>query len=92
MGRKQIDDDLMEELETQLLMADVGIEATTEIIDRLTDRVSRKELKEPQALYRALQEELAAMLEPVTRPLTLPVPLRRIVTGVGRSSSLGSRA
>lgn len=96
MGRKQIDDDLMEELETQLLMADVGIEATTEIIDRLTDRVSRKELKEPQALYRALQEELAAMLEPVTRPLTLPpkgegpfVILVVGVNGVGKTTTIG---
>ncbi|PRY70816.1 signal recognition particle-docking protein FtsY [Halomonas ventosae] len=96
MGRKQIDDDLMEELETQLLMADVGIEATTEIIDRLTERVSRKELKEPQALYRALQEELAAMLEPVTRPLTLPpkgegpfVILVVGVNGVGKTTTIG---
>ncbi|MGM0694258.1 MAG: signal recognition particle-docking protein FtsY [Pseudomonadota bacterium] len=96
MGRKQIDDDLMEELETQLLMADVGIEATTEIIDRLTDRVSRKELKEPQALYQALQEELAAMLEPVTRPLTLPpkgegpfVILVVGVNGVGKTTTIG---
>ncbi|WP_280550081.1 signal recognition particle-docking protein FtsY [Halomonas sp. 11-S5] len=96
MGRKQIDDDLMEELETQLLMADVGIEATTEIIDRLTDRVSRKELKEPPALYRALQEELAAMLEPVTRPLALPpkgagpfVILVVGVNGVGKTTTIG---
>ncbi|APE31212.1 signal recognition particle-docking protein FtsY [Halomonas aestuarii] len=96
MGRKQIDDDLMEELETQLLMADVGIEATTDIIDRLADRVSRKELKDPQALYRALQEELAAMLEPVTRPLALPpkgegpfVILVVGVNGVGKTTTIG---
>ncbi|MBB3191175.1 signal recognition particle-docking protein FtsY [Halomonas cerina] len=96
MGRKQIDDDLMEELETQLLMADVGIEATTEIIDRLTERVSRKELQDPQALYRALQEELAAMLEPVTRPLVLPpkgegpfVILVVGVNGVGKTTTIG---
>ncbi|SFU59951.1 signal recognition particle-docking protein FtsY [Halomonas korlensis] len=96
LGSKQIDDDLMEELETQLLMADVGIEATTEIIDRLTDRVSRKELKEPQALYRALQEELAVMLEPVTRPLVLPpkgsgpfVILVVGVNGVGKTTTIG---
>jgi len=96
MGRKQIDDDLMEELETQLLMADVGIEATTEIIDRLTDRVSRKELKEPQALYRALQEELAVMLKPVAQPLLLPpkgegpfVILVVGVNGVGKTTTIG---
>ncbi|RAH39325.1 signal recognition particle-docking protein FtsY [Halomonas sp. SL1] len=96
MGRKQIDDDLMEELETQLLMADVGIEATTEIIDRLTDRVSRKELKDPEALYKALQEELATLLEGVTGPLELPpkgegpfVILVVGVNGVGKTTTIG---
>ncbi|TDO06155.1 signal recognition particle-docking protein FtsY [Halomonas ventosae] len=96
MGRKQIDDDLMEELETQLLMADVGIEATTEIIDRLTERVSRKELKDSEALYRALQEELAAILGPVSQPLTLPpkgegpfVILVVGVNGVGKTTTIG---
>ena len=96
MGRKQIDDDLMEELETQLLLADVGIEATTAIIDRLADRVSRKELKDPQALYRALQEELAASLEPVNEPLALPpkgegpfVILVVGVNGVGKTTTIG---
>ncbi|ATJ84238.1 signal recognition particle-docking protein FtsY [Halomonas beimenensis] len=96
LGRKQIDDDLMEELETQLLMADVGIEATTEIIDRLTERVSRKELKDPQALYQALQDELATLLEGVTRPLELPpkgqgpfVILVVGVNGVGKTTTIG---
>lgn len=96
LGRKQIDDDLMEDLETQLLMADVGIEATTEIIDRLTERVSRKELKDSEALYRALQEELAIMLEPVSHPLVLPpkgegpfVILVVGVNGVGKTTTIG---
>ncbi|WP_110667078.1 signal recognition particle-docking protein FtsY [Salinicola halophilus] len=96
LGKKQIDDDMIEELETQLLMADVGIEATTEIIGRLTDRVSRKELADADALYRALQEELAALLEPVTQPLTLPpkgegpfVILMVGVNGVGKTTTIG---
>ncbi|MBZ9539202.1 signal recognition particle-docking protein FtsY, partial [Modicisalibacter tunisiensis] len=96
LGKKQIDDDLMEEIETQLLMADVGIEATTEIIDNLTERVSRKELNDPQALYRALQEELGALLAPVTTPLTLPprgegpfVILMVGVNGVGKTTTIG---
>ncbi|WP_372612039.1 signal recognition particle-docking protein FtsY [Halomonas sp.] len=96
LGRKQIDDDLIEELETQLLMADVGIEATTEIIDRLTERVSRKELKDPQALLMALQEELTAMLEPVVSPLDMPPPgegpfviLVVGVNGVGKTTTIG---
>ncbi|MFC0326940.1 signal recognition particle-docking protein FtsY [Halomonas organivorans] len=96
LGRKQIDDDLMEELETQLLLADVGIEATTQIIDRLTERVSRKELKDPEALYRALQDELATLLEGVTAPLALPpkgegpfVILVVGVNGVGKTTTIG---
>jgi fused signal recognition particle receptor len=96
LGKKQIDDDLMEDLETQLLLADVGIEATTEIIDRLTARVSRKELQDSEALYRALQEELADLLEPVSQPLTLPpkgegpfVILVVGVNGVGKTTTIG---
>nr|WP_299243864.1 signal recognition particle-docking protein FtsY [uncultured Halomonas sp.] len=96
MGKKQIDDELMEDLETQLLIADVGIEATSEIIDRLSARVSRKELKEPQALYRALQEELTDLLAPVATPLTLPpkgegpfVILMVGVNGVGKTTTIG---
>ncbi|MGC3872681.1 signal recognition particle-docking protein FtsY [Halomonas sp. GXIMD04776] len=96
LGRKQIDDELMEDLETQLLMADVGIEATSDIIDNLSARVSRKELKDPQALYRALQEELTGLLAPVARPLTLPpkgegpfVILMVGVNGVGKTTTIG---
>ncbi|MHB0776848.1 signal recognition particle-docking protein FtsY [Halomonas sp. WWR20] len=96
LGKKQIDDELMEDLETQLLMADVGIEATTEIIDRLAGRVSRKELDDPQALYKALQEELAGLLEPVSVPLVLPpkgegpfVILMVGVNGVGKTTTIG---
>ncbi|WP_110655240.1 signal recognition particle-docking protein FtsY [Salinicola halimionae] len=96
LGKKQIDDDLMEDLETQLLLADVGIEATSEIIERLTGRVSRKELADADALYRALQEELAALLEPVTQPLQLPpkgegpfVILMVGVNGVGKTTTIG---
>ena len=86
----------MEDLETQLLLADVGIEATTEIIDRLAARVSRKELQDSEALYRALQEELADLLEPVSAPLTLPpkgegpfVILVVGVNGVGKTTTIG---
>ncbi|SFH96671.1 signal recognition particle-docking protein FtsY [Modicisalibacter xianhensis] len=96
LGKKQIDDELMEDLETQLLMADVGIEATTEIIDNLSARVSRKELNDPQALYRALQEELTELLAPVATPLALPpkgegpfVILMVGVNGVGKTTTIG---
>lgn len=96
LGKKQIDDELIEDLETQLLVADVGIEATTEIIERLTERVSRKELKEPQALYGALQDELATMLGAVATPLEMPakgegpfVILVVGVNGVGKTTTIG---
>ncbi|MBP5981627.1 MAG: signal recognition particle-docking protein FtsY [Halomonas sp.] len=96
LGKKQIDDELLEDLETQLLMADVGIEATSEIIEHLEKRVSRKELNNPEALYRGLQEELAAMLGPVATPLDLDKPqdgpfviLVVGVNGVGKTTTIG---
>ncbi len=96
LGKKQIDEELMEDLETQLLMADVGIEATSGIIDRLAERVSRKEVRDPQALYRALQDELTALLDGVAMPLALPpkgqgpfVILMVGVNGVGKTTTIG---
>ncbi|MGO1771597.1 MAG: signal recognition particle-docking protein FtsY [Halomonas sp.] len=96
LGKKQIDDELLEDLETQLLMADVGIDATSEIIGRLEARVSRKELNNPEALYHGLQEELSAMLAPVAKPLVLEkqgsgpfVILVVGVNGVGKTTTIG---
>ncbi|GGW31546.1 hypothetical protein GCM10007157_24210 [Vreelandella hamiltonii] len=96
LGKKHIDDELLEDLETQLLMADVGIEATSEIIERLEARVSRKELNNPEALYRGLQEELAALLGPVSTPLDVQsanggpfVILVVGVNGVGKTTTIG---
>ncbi|MBT2798399.1 signal recognition particle-docking protein FtsY [Halomonas sp. ISL-104] len=96
LGKKQIDDELLEDLETQLLMADVGIDATSEIIGRLEARVSRKELNNPEALYRGLQEELSTMLAPVAKPLVLEkagtgpfVILVVGVNGVGKTTTIG---
>ncbi|UYF99466.1 signal recognition particle-docking protein FtsY [Halomonas sp. GD1P12] len=96
LGKKQIDDELLEDLETQLLMADVGIEATTAIIERLQARVSRKELNDPAALYKGLQEELGRMLEPVAKPLDFDkqgdgpfVILVVGVNGVGKTTTIG---
>jgi len=63
LGHKQIDEELLEELETLLLTADVGVEATRRIIDDLTERVKRKDLSDPQALSKALKEELVTILE-----------------------------
>ncbi|MFT3929708.1 MAG: signal recognition particle-docking protein FtsY [Spongiibacteraceae bacterium] len=98
LGKKAIDDELFEELEMQLLMADVGIDATQYIISNLTKRVSRKELSDADALYRALQEELKALIAPCTAPLVIDsarkpyVILMVGVNGVGKTTTIGKLA
>ncbi|HEY8331759.1 MAG TPA: signal recognition particle-docking protein FtsY, partial [Pseudomonas sp.] len=98
LGKKAIDDDLLDELETRLLTADVGVEATTAIMQNLTKRVSRKELADSDALYKALQEELAAILRPVEQPLVIAAghkPYVILVVGVngaGKTTTIGKLA
>ncbi|WP_216646373.1 signal recognition particle-docking protein FtsY [Microbulbifer sp. THAF38] len=98
LGAKEIDEDLLEELETQLLMADVGVEATSEIVDRLTERVSRRELADGDALYKALQQELAELLNSVDAPLVLDTSKKPYVilvvgvNGVGKTTTIGKLA
>ena len=98
LGKKEIDDDLMDDLETQLIMADVGVEATTEIIKRLTARVSRKELKDSDALYEALIDELQDMLAVSQKPLVIDsskkpyVILMVGINGVGKTTTIGKLA
>jgi len=97
LGAKEIDEDLLEEIETTLLMADIGVEATTEIIGRLTDRVERKQLKDADALKEALKQELGDLLGGVEHPLQLPekkpaVILMVGVNGVGKTTTIGKLA
>ena len=98
LGKKVIDDALLEDLETQLLLADVGIDATQYIIGNLTQRVSRKELADADALYRALQDELKALLAPCAVPLAIDpsrkpfVVLMVGVNGVGKTTTIGKLA
>ncbi|MCP4212989.1 MAG: signal recognition particle-docking protein FtsY, partial [Halieaceae bacterium] len=97
LGRKEIDDDLFEELESALLMADVGVDATMGIIERLTNRVSRKELTQPESLRGALREELLDLLRPCESPLeasghTPFVILMVGVNGVGKTTTIGKLA
>lgn len=98
LGRKEIDDELLDEIETHLLMADVGVDATTEIIGNLTRRMSRNELDNPEALYVALQEELRVLLEPAEQELVIPdspgpyVILMVGVNGVGKTTTIGKLA
>ncbi|WP_440467978.1 signal recognition particle-docking protein FtsY [Pseudomonas sp. YH-1] len=98
LGKKAIDDDLLDEIETRLLTADVGVEATTTIVQNLTKRVARKELADSEALYKALQEELAGLLRPVEQPLTITTDKQPYVilvvgvNGVGKTTTIGKLA
>ncbi len=95
---KQIDDELFEELEEQLLIADVGMETTLKIIDNLTEKASRKELKDGEALYGLLKEEMAEILSHVEQPLKVElqsspyVILMVGVNGVGKTTTIGKLA
>ncbi|WP_411960210.1 signal recognition particle-docking protein FtsY [Pseudomonas mandelii] len=98
LGKKIIDDELLEDIETRLLTADVGVEATSVIIQRLTQKVARKELADADALYKSLQAELAAMLKPVEQPLKITsqnkpfVILVVGVNGAGKTTTIGKLA
>ncbi|PHM51963.1 signal recognition particle-docking protein FtsY [Xenorhabdus sp. KK7.4] len=94
---KKIDDDLFEELEEQLLIADVGVETTRKIINNLTTHASRKELKDAEALYIKLKEEMSGILAKVDKPLEVEgkspyVILMVGVNGVGKTTTIGKLA
>ncbi len=98
IGGKEIDDELLEDIETQMLVADIGIDATRRIIDALTERVSRKELTHSNALYKALQGELAELLTPHVAPLVIDTSKKPFVilmvgvNGVGKTTTIGKLA
>jgi fused signal recognition particle receptor len=98
VGRKRIDDDLMEELETLLLTADVGVPTTSRIMEDLASRVKRKSLADPQALLVALKAELRAILEAADAPVRQPAPGRPQVVlmvgvnGAGKTTTIGKLA
>jgi len=94
---KKIDDDLFEELEEQLLVADVGVETTRKIITSLTEHASRKQLKDAEALYGKLKEEMSEILAKVDKPLDVTgkspyVILMVGVNGVGKTTTIGKLA
>ncbi len=96
-GRK-IDAEILDELETRLLTADVGVEATTHILDNLRKRVARRELSDVSALIAALRAEVAALLAPCARPLQIDPAHRPFVilvvgvNGSGKTTSIGKLA
>ncbi|CAH9056358.1 Signal recognition particle receptor FtsY [Pseudoalteromonas sp. CIP111854] len=95
---KKIDDDLFEELETQLLTADLGVDTTMKLIDNLTDAANRKQLKDGDALYELMKQEMADMLKEAEKPLEIPhnkkpfVILMVGVNGVGKTTTIGKLA
>lgn len=95
---KAIDDELFEELETQLLVADVGMNTTVKIIKQLTESSDRNQLKDGDALYQLLKQQMAEILKKVESPLTLKtesgpfVILMVGVNGVGKTTTIGKMA
>ncbi|KPK40985.1 MAG: cell division protein FtsY [Gammaproteobacteria bacterium SG8_47] len=98
LGRKSIDAQLLEDIETVLLTADVGVEATLRVTRNLTGRLSRNELADADALLAALREELVAIVRPIAQPLettTAAPPFVILVVGIngaGKTTSIGKLA
>ena len=98
LGSKAIDDDLLEEIETMLLMADVGVDATREIIDKLTQQVARKELGDAETLMAALHDHMQTILDPVSHPLSptatsSPFVILMVgINGAGKTTTIGKLA
>ncbi len=95
---KKLDDDLFDELETQLLTADLGVETTQRIMQSLTKQAKLNQLKDAEALYELLKQEMAAILQPVSQPLQIDssktpyVILMVGVNGVGKTTTIGKLA
>lgn len=98
LGAKVIDDDLMEEIEDLLITSDLGMEATSRISLNLTQRLSRKELNDAEALLTALRDEMKNVLSPCEQPLVIPkqdspfVILVCGINGAGKTTTIGKLA
>jgi len=98
LGKKAIDDDVLDEIETLLLTSDVGVEATQEIVADLTGRIQRKQLADADALFAALREDMAAILAPSTQPLEIDTTAQPFVilmvgiNGAGKTTTIGKLA
>lgn len=98
LGKKTIDDELLEELETLLLGADLGIDATQTLIDNLTQRLARNQLQDSEMLFEALRDDMINLLTPSQQPLLIPeqenpyVILMVGINGVGKTTTIGKLA
>ncbi|MBB6241711.1 signal recognition particle-docking protein FtsY [Rhodanobacter sp. MP1X3] len=93
----KLDDDLLDELETTLISADVGIEASTELVENLRKRMHKREFADAPALLKALRESLVAMLKPIEKPLDVTgrkpfVVLTVGINGAGKTTTIGKLA
>ncbi|OGT44805.1 MAG: signal recognition particle-docking protein FtsY [Gammaproteobacteria bacterium RIFCSPHIGHO2_12_FULL_37_34] len=98
LGKKELNADLLSEIETALLTADVGVETTEQLIQTLTQKLARKELNNTQAAFQCLQEEMQSILKPCSIPLSIPektkpfVVLMVGVNGSGKTTTIGKLA
>ncbi len=97
LGKKEINDDLLEDLETALLVADVGMDATKKIIDEITTKVSRKELKDSEAVVNQLKISMNSILKDCEEPLDFtdkkPFVLLMVgINGAGKTTTIGKIA
>jgi fused signal recognition particle receptor len=98
-ANRRIDDALVEDIETVLLSADVGVEATTRLVDGLHGRIAKGELGNAEAVFAALREDMVGILEPVSEPLSIghdhegPFVILVIgVNGSGKTTTIGKLA
>jgi fused signal recognition particle receptor len=98
LGKKAIDDDVLDEIETLLLTSDVGVEATQQIVSDLTGRIQRKQLADADALFGALREDMSAILAPASVPLEIDTSAQPYVilmvgiNGAGKTTTIGKLA
>jgi fused signal recognition particle receptor len=93
----RLDDDLLDELETALITADVGVEASTNLVEALRKRMHKREFADAGALLKALRDELVALLKPVEKPLDVgthaPFVILTVgINGVGKTTTIGKLA
>lgn len=98
LGKKELDDELLEDIETQLLTADIGMAATTQIIANISEQSDRHELKDVEAVHQALKNELTSLLDTNQSPLVIDTTKKPYVilvvgvNGVGKTTTIGKMA
>jgi len=98
LGKKELNQDLLNEIEMVLLTSDVGVDTTEQLVKTLTDKLARKELSDAQAAFQCLQEEMKKILRPCESPLSIPPDIRPYVilvigiNGSGKTTTIGKLA